>query len=263
MLLQIFAMSLLAENMRYLRGKLGYAQQRVADDLIITRGRYGKYEDGVAEPPIEILLKISRYYNVSIDLLVSIDLKKYQLKEILELPDNRILLPVKVDSVGENKIEIIPHKATMGYLNGYTDPEYIESLQTISLPFLTAGKYRAFPADGGSMPPHPDGSYIVGRYLENRTGLKADKTYIFITRSEGITYKRLSKIFDEELEVSPDNDFYKTYNIHLSDIFEIWEFACSIATKEFSKNDFQLDNLVIMNMLSELKNEVMELKLAK
>lgn len=260
MLLQIFAMSILSENIRYLRGQLGYSQQRVANDLIITRGRYGKYEDDFAEPPIEILLRISRYYNVSIDLLVSVDLKRYNLKEILELPDNRILLPIKVDSRGENKIEIVPHKATMGYLNGYADPEYIESLQTISLPFLPAGKYRAFPAEGGSMPPHPDGSYIIGRYVESRVDLKVGKTYIFVTRSEGFTYKRLSKIFTEELEVSPDNDFYNTYNIHLSDILEIWEFACSIATKEFSKADFQLDNIVILQMLQELKAEVKMLR---
>lgn len=249
-------MSILSENMRFLRGQLGYSQQKVADALIITRGRYGKYEDDFAEPPIEILLKISRYYNVSIDLLVSVDLKKYNLKEILELPDNRILLPIKVDKHGENKIEIVPHKATMGYLNGYSDPEYIESLQTISLPFLSAGKYRAFPVEGGSMPPHPDGSYIIGRYVESRTDLKAGKTYIFVTRSEGITYKRLSEILTEELEVSPDNDLYNTYNIHLSDILEIWEFACSIATKEFSKSDFQLDNFAILQMLQELTAEV-------
>src|SRR5690554_1608868 len=132
-------MSLLSENMRYLRGQLGYSQQRVADDLTITRGRYSKYEDGPTEPPIDILVKISRYYHISIDLLVSVDLRKYNLKEILELPDNRILLPVKVDSYGENKIEIVPHKATMGYLTGYADPEYIENLQTISLPFLGRG----------------------------------------------------------------------------------------------------------------------------
>lgn len=260
MLLQIFAMLLLSENIRYLRGQLGYSQQRVADDLIITRGRYGKYEDNVAEPPIEILLKISRYYNVSIDLLVSVDLKKYPLKDILELPDNRILLPVKVDNRGENKIEIIPHKASMGYLNGYADPEYIESLQTISLPFLTFGKYRAFPADGGSMPPHQDSSYIIGKYLEQLTDLKVGKTYVFITRSEGITYKRLSGVFDEALEVCPDNSCFKPYNIPLWDIFEIWEYACSIATKEFSKDDLQLDSVAIMRMLRELKNEVKELK---
>lgn len=106
-------MSFLSENMRYLRHRLGHSQQKVADDLIITRGRYGKYEDGATEPPLEILLRISRHFHVSIDLLVTIDLRKIPLKEILELPDNRILLPIKVDNAGENKIEILPYKTSM------------------------------------------------------------------------------------------------------------------------------------------------------
>ncbi|HBG87730.1 MAG TPA: XRE family transcriptional regulator [Marinilabiliaceae bacterium] len=253
-------MSLLSENIRYLRSQLGLSQQRVADDLQITRGRYAKYEDGVSEPPIELLIRMSRYYKASIDLLVTVNLIKYSLSEILKLPDNRILLPLKVDSRGENKIEIVPYKASMGYLNGYADPEYIENLKTISLPFLSAGKYRAFPADGGSMPPHPDGSFIVGRYIENASELKTGLTYVFITRSEGITYKRLSAILNDEIEVCPDNALYSSYKIQLSDIFEIWEFACSIATKEFSKGELQLDNITIMRMLSELKDEVNRLR---
>lgn len=76
-MLIIFAMSLLSDNIRYLRHQLGHSQQRVADDLMITRGRYGKYEDAVAEPPIEILLKLSQYFQVSIDLLLSVDLRRF------------------------------------------------------------------------------------------------------------------------------------------------------------------------------------------
>lgn len=243
-----------------MRSQLGHSQQRVADDLSITRGRYGKYEDGVSEPPIEILLKISRYFHVSIDLLVSVDLRKIPLTEILQLPDNRILLPVKVGSMGENKIEIVPQKASMGYLNGYADPEYIESLQTISLPFLTVGKYRAFPADGSSMPPHKDGSYIIGKYIERLADVKTGRTYVFVTRSEGITYKRLLKIHKEMMEVDADNVFYQSYHIPLADVFEIWEYACSIATKEFSKDDFNLDSIAIVRMLHELKEEVKGLR---
>lgn len=35
----------------------------------------------------------------------------------------RIVLPIRVDQDGNNEIEIIPQKASMGYLNGYADPE--------------------------------------------------------------------------------------------------------------------------------------------
>lgn len=51
---------------------------------------------------------------------------------------------------------------------------------------------RAFPVGGDSRPPHNDLSFVVGKYVENLGEIKKDKTYILITLSEGITYKRLS-----------------------------------------------------------------------
>ena len=247
-------MSILSENMRYLRGQQKYAQQKIADDLLITRGRYAKYEDGATEPPIEILLRISKYYRVTIDLLVGVDLRKYTLEKMMKLPDNRTILPITVDEKGENKIEIIPEKAQMGYLQGYSDPEYIEKLQTISLPFLRNGKFRAFPASGDSMPPFKNGTFIVGKYVENVDDLKKSKTYIFITRNEGVVYKRFEKKTARAITVSSDNPLYKPYDIKLSDLMEIWEYACSINTAEFETET--LDMITVKEMFLRLKKEI-------
>lgn len=251
-------MSVLADNMRYLRAKLNLSQQKVAENLLITRGRYAKYEDGASEPPIQILLKISKYYKVSIDLLVSVDVRKYSLEEIFKLPDNRIVLPIKVDSTGENKIEIIPHKAQMGYLSGYADPDYIESLQTISLPFLRNGKFRAFPAGGDSMPPYNEGTFIVGKYIESKDHLKTGRTYIFITRNDGIVYKRYSAKGKNGSIVSSDNEFYEPYEIEWENVLEIWEFACSINTQEIEPVSLEYQN--IKNMFNVLRSEIRTMK---
>lgn len=254
-------MSLLSDNLRYMRSQLHFSQQKVADSLSITRGRYAKYEDGISEPPVEILVKISRYFNVSIDLLVTVDLRKIDLKDIIKLPDNRIILPIVVDVFGNNTIEIIPHKAQMGYLGGYSDPEYIESLQHINLPFLSKGKYRAFPAEGDSMPPHKEGALIIGKYIDELNSLKEGKTYVFITRNDGISYKRLIKIFSDKLHVAADNSFYEPYDIALHDVLEIWEFACSIAQQEFHPTDFNIDQQTVKDLLLELKREVKWVKM--
>ena len=127
----------------------------------------------------------------------------------------------------------------MGYLNGYSDPEYIEGLQSLSLPFLRNGKYRAFPVTGDSMPPFNDGTFIVGKYVESFSDLKNGTPYIFITQNEGITYKRFKGASEKSVKVSPDNEFYEPYEISKSQILEMWEFSCSINTREFSlkKND--------------------------
>ncbi|WP_172282653.1 XRE family transcriptional regulator [Chryseobacterium sp. LAM-KRS1] len=249
-------MSILAENIRYLRDQLKLSQQSVADNLSITRGRYAKYEDGASQPPIELLIKMSRYYRVSIDLMVTIDLKKYPLNDIINLPDNRIVLPVVVDQSGNNSIEIIPQKASMGYLSGYTDPGYIENLQNISLPFLTNGKYRAFPVEGDSMPPFKDGSYIVGKYIEKTEDLKPDKTYIFVTLNDGITYKRFKSRKENALHIAADNPFYEPYDIILSDLLEVWEYACGISIREFENEDRTQS---VKDMFLELRRDIKNL----
>ena len=247
-------MSILSENMRHLRGQQKYAQQKIADDLLITRGRYAKYEDGSSEPPIEILIRLSKYYRISIDLLVGLDLSKYSLEKMMKLPDNRTILPITVDEKGENKIEIIPEKAQMGYLQGYSDPGYIEKLQTISLPFLRNGKFRAFPASGDSMPPFKNGTFIVGKYVENVSDLKNNKTYIFITQNEGVVYKRFEKKTARNITVSSDNPLYKPYDIKLAELVEIWEYACSINTTEFETET--LDMMTVKDMFLSLKKEI-------
>ena len=250
-------MSIFSENIRYLRSKLGVSQQSVADSINITRGRYAKYEDSANSPSPEILISVSRYYKVSIDLLLTVDLKKYSIDDILKLPDNRIVLPIKVGKTGENKIEIVPHKGKMGYLTGYNDPDYIEGLQHMSLPFLRNGKYRAFPVEGDSMPPYNDGTYIIGKYLESKEYLKKGKSYMFVTR-DGIVYKRFGKLDNSGTFVSSDNVFYEPYEIGWKDILEIWEFAGSVNTKELEtpSNNFEK----IEKMFKILRKDISHLK---
>lgn len=77
------------------------------------------------------------------------------------------MLPITVDDKGNNRIKIVTEKARAGYLNGDSDPDYIESLQQMALPFLGLGKYRAFPVEGDSMPPHKGSDIMIGRYVES------------------------------------------------------------------------------------------------
>ena len=254
-------MSIFSENIRLLRDRQNLTQQKIADDLKITRGRYVKYEDGSSEPPLDLLLKIAKYFNVSIDILLSVDIRKYPLEQMVKISENKILVPVAVDSKGENKIEIIPAKASMGYLNGYQDPDYIEGLQTLSLPFLRNGKFRAFPAGGDSMPPYKDGTYIVGKYVENIADLKTDRTYIFVTANDGIVYKRFQFHEGNGVCVKSDNNFYEPFKIPLPEIFEIWEFACSISTQEYEPENVEVRD--VKEMFLSLKEEISLLRRKK
>lgn len=251
-------MSLFSDNIRTLRVKHKISQEKLAESLCITRGRYVKYEDGTSEAPYDILKKIAHYYHISIDLLLSVDVRKIDTQDLLKLENNRLVLPIMVDKEGENFIEVVTQKVKAGYLNGYADPEYIESLQQISLPFLGPGKHRGFPVEGDSMPPHEDGSIIVGRYVESLGDVLDGKTYIFITKSEGMVYKRLNKNKKNALVLESDNSFYPTYEVKASDVLEIWEYVCNIGRSDRKP---EVPNPVsVEKMFLELKREISEVK---
>lgn len=251
-------MSLFSDNIRTLRARHKISQEKLAESLCITRGRYVKYEDGSSEAPYDILKKIAHYYHISIDLLLSVDVRKIDTEDLLKLENNRLVLPIMIDREGENFIEVVTQKVKAGYLNGYADPEYIESLQQISLPFLGLGKHRGFPVEGDSMPPHEDGSIIIGRYVESLGEVNDGRTYIFITKSEGMVYKRLNKNKKNALVLESDNRLYPNYEVKASDILEIWEYECSIGRSDRKPKISEPVN--VEKMLLELKRDISEIR---
>lgn len=80
-------------------------------------------------------------------------------------------------------------RTKFGYLKGYSDPEFIEGLKQISLPFIGRGKMRAFPIEGDSIPPHNEGSFVVGRYAENLSEIRNGKSYVFLMKTR-VSYTR-------------------------------------------------------------------------
>ena len=54
-----------------IRKKKGYSQLKVAMDLNISREALSYYENGKRNPDISTLIKLSNYFNVSIDYLIT------------------------------------------------------------------------------------------------------------------------------------------------------------------------------------------------
>lgn len=244
--------SLLADNIKYLRGEQKLSQQALADSLTLSRSNLAKYESGIHDPGIEVLLRMSRYFRISVDLLLTTDLRKVNLDEVKN--QSSMVLPVQVDAEGEDVIEIIPHDASAGYLGNYSDPEYIEALEHLYLPFLpNKNKCRAFPVNGDSMPPVIDGSYIIGSHVESIREVKVGHRYIVLSRDEGIVFKRISDITDGVFSLQSDNPRYKTFTMPGQDIIEVWEFLASISIQDSAER--HIEN-VLVEKINSLQAEL-------
>ncbi len=58
-------------GLREIRKKKKLNQQRVALDLNITREALSHYENGRRDPSLAMLIRLSEYFNVSIDYLIT------------------------------------------------------------------------------------------------------------------------------------------------------------------------------------------------
>lgn len=255
-MLKLIRLKPIQANIKHLRALKKLSQERFADDLGWTRSVVGSYEEGRSEPPIERLIDVSNYFNIPIDILVRKDLRKAKDTSFIEVGNKRVLFPVTVNENNEDLIEIVPAKASAGYLSGYDDPEYIEQLQKIKLPFLPTGTHRAFPIKGDSMLPVKDGAFVVAKFVEDINDIKNGKTYIVLTKDDGLVYKRIYLMEDDsnDLLLSSDNKAYQPYLISKEMILELWEFTCCINTQEYDEKELKLSS--IMTMFQELKVEL-------
>ena len=66
----------------------GLTQGKIAEKLAVTRDSYAKYESGKTAPPLDVLLALSRFFQISTDLLLTVDLRRYKPQEIVMQHEN-------------------------------------------------------------------------------------------------------------------------------------------------------------------------------
>lgn len=246
-------MSYIATNIRHLRALRGFSQEYLAEELKWTRSMVASFETGRTEPSVSRLLELSSYTRLPIDALIKTDLRKSKEVSFIDIGNKRVLFPISVNEHNEELIEIVPIEASAGYLNGYDDPEYIEALQKFNLPFLATGTHRAFPIKGDSMLPVKPGAIIVAKFVESISYIKNGKTYIILTKDDGLVYKRVYNQQNTLLLVS-DNKAYKPYEVAMEKVLELWEFSCCINTEEFAENELKISSIAAM--VGKLQQEI-------
>lgn len=232
-----------ASNIKFLRKRKGRTQDEAAAGLNLKRSTLSGYENGVAQPAIDILVAFSGYYNISIDTLLKIDIPRLSESQLGELErgydayikgSNLRVLTTTVDHGNRENIELVAEKAKAGYATGYADPEYIGELPVFTLPFLSdKRKYRTFQLKGDSMLPIPDGSWVTGEFVLDWREIRSGQAYVVFTFNDGIVFKIVeNNILNEgKLILYSLNPIYEPYEVHISDVREIWKFVNYISNE--------------------------------
>jgi transcriptional regulator with XRE-family HTH domain len=245
-------MSTAGKNLKYLRKLRGWTQEEFAAKLRIKRSLLGAYEEERAEPRIDVLEIVSDIFKLTLDELLLKDLGDSRGNYLAKRRAQKL-------AAGTNEIQFVPVKAAAGYLAGYADPEFLDELNTFTLPMLAPGTYRAFEIVGDSMLPTQSGSVIVGEKVEDLEDLKNNNTYIVISRNEGIVYKRMMKNTrsKNKFTLISDNQTYQPYNINAEDVLEVWK-ATMIISKANVQQRWDVNQLA--SVVNNLQEQISTLK---
>ena len=245
-------MSTAGKNLKYLRKLRGWTQEEFATRLSIKRSLLGAYEEERAEPRIEVLETVSELFKLTLDELLLKDLGDNKGNYLAKRRAQKM-------AAGTSEIQFVPVKAAAGYLAGYADPEFIDELNTFTLPMLAPGSYRAFEIVGDSMLPTPSGSVIVAEKISDPDEIKNNQTYIIISRNEGIVYKRVMRNNKTKNKITlvSDNTTYQQYHVNLSDIIEVWK-ATMIISKANVQQRWDVNQLA--SLVNNLQEQVSNLK---
>ncbi len=240
------------KNLKYLRKLRGWTQEEFAQKLRIKRSLLGAYEEERADPRIEVLEVVADMFKLTLDELLRKDLTEHKGSYISKRRAQKL-------AAGRGDIPFVPVKAAAGYLSGFADPEFVDELNTFTLPMLTGGDYRAFEIIGDSMIPTPSGSVIVGEKVETLEEVKTNNTYIVVSKTEGIVYKRIMKNNRQKNKYTlvSDNPSYQPYMVNAEDIIEVWQ-AQMIISKANVQQRWDVSQLA--NLVNNLQQQVTVLK---
>jgi transcriptional regulator with XRE-family HTH domain len=246
-------MSVAGQNLKYLRKLRGWTQEEFANKLNIKRSLIGAYEEERADPRIDILEVVGDMFKLSLDELLLKDLSNTGGSYLAKRRQQKMM------SADRNIIHFVPVKAAAGYLAGYADTEFIDELNTFTLPMLSGGNYRAFEIIGDSMLPTPSGSIIVGEKVDSMEDIKNNMAYIVVSRNEGIVYKRVVKNnkAKNKLTLVSDNPQYQPYQVNADDVVELWQ-AQSVISKVTVQQRWDVNALA--NLVNNLQDQVSTLK---
>lgn len=146
-------------------------------------------------------------------------------------PTRNLGLPfvITMDNAGRENVTMVPVRARAGYLTGYGDPEFIQTLPTYTIPGLRNGTFRAFEVEGNSMAPTLNkNDIVIGDWVESLDDIRDDRVHIIVTKNDGIVVKRVLNRINEygflvcKSDSVTNRSEYPNINVAPEDILEIW-----------------------------------------
>ena len=258
-----------SENIKLLRKRKKRTQNQLAEELNLKRTTINALENSISQPTVKHLQEFSKYFGMAIDTLINVDLRRLSESQFTELQNgfdvfirgtNLRVIAITVDRENNDNIEFVNEMAKAGYATSFSDPEFISNLPVFQLPFLSKEKkYRAFSISGDSMLPIPEGSIVIGEFIQDYYDIKSRDSYIIVTRNDGIVFKLVENhlAVNKSLKLISLNPEFEPYELPAFELKEAWRFVCYLNTE---LPEPETDIQKVLQTVNEMKMELQSLR---
>lgn len=215
------------QNLKFLRKRKRMSQAEVAADLDIPRSSYSGYENQTVQPQFIMLLKISDYYKVSIDILIKDDLAKLTNDQLLKFEQNSDILKGTIFDravATDDIIEIVSFNSN--YVENSTNQQYLNKLPTLNIPFLPKNiKHRAFYLSVNAPNNNSEKFIVICEYIIDWKTIKDGSNCVVVTKDGNIVLNQIFNMLQQNQSFMLCSANIKTEPrfVQLSKISEIWK----------------------------------------
>lgn len=176
-----------------LRAAKGVTQDEVANALSISNKTVSKWENGMSEPDLTMLIALAHYYNVTTDVLLGLEEGQKGMKQMLQDQFRDLDLENMARKAFAINREMIP----IGFYTARKDEG--DSLDKAILPFGTEKNIRSLNSFGGLF------QFVVCSKDVNFSVVQLSNEADFAWLTDEKKQKRMSELFD----LLSDNDMLK------------------------------------------------------
>lgn len=125
-------MTQIGKNIKKIRNVKGLSQQAFADLVDLTRGNISSYEESRAEPRIEVVVKIAKYFSIPLIDLIE---KELSVNELLHYNTHLVTETEKLKSTRQfTAIPYISSPEASNYIKHQNETEFIQNRPTLTIP---------------------------------------------------------------------------------------------------------------------------------
>lgn len=225
----------IGSNIRKIRTVKGLSQTAFAELFDIKRANIGAYEEGRAEPKLDLLLKIANYFSISIETILTKEVTVNELTHFPQMDGETIVLQDKKENPIYKNHFYVSSKYFPNYIQEVITSEFRkETVEIVMLPKMISNASHLFEINMANYISHIIGNTSLLLAVNSATLEKVanDTTYLLVLKKG---------LFVGKVEISKDKfiicDHFsgEKFPNKAKDILEVWEIETFI-TKQFSSS---------------------------